>query len=470
LQLTLAANLDIQQAREVVAQAQANLLRAQVQLLPNFGIGSTYVNHQGQIQNTAGPVIDVNRLSLFVGGGPTLVFQTTDALFGPFVANQLTNATRAGVQRVTNDSLQAVVDAYSAVLLSRRQLARIDVTLEMLTSNQESPLRGDALGMLPAVRAYYKAGSKVVTEADVARVEVEILRRREERVAIIQDYQLASAELARLLRLDPALILLPLEDPRYPMPLPGQQWYSRPTDELVGFALSNRPEVAENQALVQATLDRLRQAKWRPWLPNVALGYGWGDFGGGPDANPPINGKAQPGMGPASTILHFAPRADFDVSIFWRFQNLGLGNCAEIREQEALNRQAMLRRLQFTDRIVAQVVASQEAAQDWAARVDVTRSSLFDSSGRPTGPVFRSLRLNFLAQLAAEIRPLEVLDSIRSLNDLLAAYSQAITAYERAQFRLLVSLGLPPQALIEATNPNPPAPPRDNRVMPPAKP
>jgi outer membrane protein TolC len=472
LQLALAANLDILVAREVVAQAQANLLRARSQIIPNLNIGSTYTHHEGPAQKTEGNIIFCNKDSLFVGGGPTITFQFTDVLFGPFVAGRLADATRAGVQRVTNDTLLAVVDAYSAVLLSRRRLARIDVTIEFLTADRDSALRGGAKGLLPVVRSFVETGSKFATRADLARTEVEIARRQEERVAIIQDYQLASAELARLLRLDPALILLPLEDPRYPMPLPGQQWYSRPVDELVGFALANRPEVAENQALVQATLQRVREAKWRPWLPNVALGYSWGDFGGGPDTNPNVKvaGKsvAQPGFGPSGRILHFDPRTDFDVSMFWRLQNFGFGNCAEIREQEAINRQAMLRRLQATDRIVAQVVGSQEAAQDWAERVRVTRSSLFDSAGRPTGPVFDSLRLSFLLQFSGEVRPLEVLDSIRGLNDLLEAYAQAITAYERAQFRLLVALGLPPQTLVQAVNP--PAPPQDNRAMPPVKP
>jgi outer membrane protein TolC len=472
LQLTLAANLDILVARDIVDQAQANLLRARAQIIPNFNIGSIYTHHEGPAQKTEGNIIFANKDSLFVGGGPSIAFQFTDALFGPFVAARLADATRAGVQRVTNDTLLAVVDAYSAVLLSRRRLARIDVTIEMLTADRASPLRGNAKGLLPVVRTFVETGAKEAVPADLARVEVELLRRQEERVAIIQDYQLASAELARLLRLDPALILLPLEDPRYPMPLPGQQWYSRPSEELVSFALANRPEIAENQALVQATLQRVREAKWRPWLPVAALTYNWGDFGGGPDTNPPIlvNGKltAQPGFGPSGRILHFDPRTDFDVSLFWRLQNFGFGNCAEIREQQAIHQQALLRRLQSTDRIVAQVVASQEAAQDWAARVDVTRSSLFDASGQPTGPVFRSLRLNFLAQFGGLVRPLEVLDSIRGLNDLLEAYAQAITAYERSQFRLLVALGLPPQTLVQAMNPT--APPRDNRVMPPAQP
>ena len=46
---------------------------------------------------------------------------------------------------------------------------------------------------------------------------------------------------------------------------------------------------------------------------------------------------------------------------------------------------------------------------------------------------------------------MEVLDSIRGLNDLLEAYAQDMTDYERARFRLIVTLGMPPSTIAETT-------------------
>ncbi len=103
------------------------------------------------------------------------------------------------------------------------------------------------------------------------------------------------------------------------------------------------------------------------------LNYNWGDFGGGPDLNPPVNGKTVPGFGPSGRINHFAPRTDFDASLVWRLDNLGFGNRAEVRERSALERQALLRQLQAIDRILAQVVQSQEAVQAWRQRVAMNR-------------------------------------------------------------------------------------------------
>ena len=214
LQLAEAANLDIAQAREAVNLARAALLRAQVQVLPNFNLGSIYTHHEGTAQKTEGNIIFANKDSLFVGGGPSVTFQTTDALFGPSVARQLTLAAQAGAQRVSLETLLTVIDAYSSVQLTLRRLARADVTLDALTSEEPSASRAKLKGALPLIRDFVKAGGKEALESDLARLQVEVLRRREERVGILQDYRVLSAELARLLRLDPQVGLLPLEDLR----------------------------------------------------------------------------------------------------------------------------------------------------------------------------------------------------------------------------------------------------------------
>src|SRR5207245_7007570 len=174
-------------------------------------------------------------------------------------------------------TLLLVGDAYFNVLRARRRMARISETLEFLTSERQTAARGQSKGMLPLVRDVVELGGKEAFRSDLARVEVEVLRRREELAGVIQDWYLATAELARLLRLDPETPLEPVEDFRYPLTLPGEEWSYRPLDELVTIALMNRPELAENRAFVQAAVECVRAAKWRPFLPNLAVNYAWGD-------------------------------------------------------------------------------------------------------------------------------------------------------------------------------------------------
>src|SRR5262249_2522393 len=134
LRLAQLANPDIAQARAVVDQAQAALRRANVGWLPGVNLGSAYSHHDGNIQKTEGNIINANPGSLFVGGGPSLNYQLSDAIFLPLIARQLRDASAAGLRRVNNDTLLAVADAYFAVLRARRRLARVEEVLEYLAS------------------------------------------------------------------------------------------------------------------------------------------------------------------------------------------------------------------------------------------------------------------------------------------------------------------------------------------------
>jgi outer membrane protein TolC len=442
LQLALASNLDILQAREVLIQARARQLKSDVTILPNLNIAGSYNHHEGNIQKTEGNIIKANRDSMWVNFGPSVAFSTTEAIFGPLAARRVTASVSAGVRRVDNDTLLAVGEAYFAVLRARRRVARVNETLEHLLAEDANPLRGQSKGLLPMIRAFVEVGAREAFQADLERVRVEILRRQEERAGALMDLRVAQAELARLLELDPALPLEPIEDFRGPMELPGDLWSEQPLDELLLTALNNRPELAENRALVAAALARVRAARLRPVLPNFAFNYNWGDFGGSPD----ILAK---GFGPSGEIRHFSTRTEFDGGIVWRLENLGLGNRAEQREQQSVYRRATQRQLQIEDQVVTQVVQTLEQVTGWRERVNVTRSALFDASGAPKGPVFRSMELNFQRIKGGEGRPLEALDSVRGLSDTLESYGQAVTDYERARFRLLIALGLPTQGLID---------------------
>jgi outer membrane protein TolC len=469
LRLAQNTNLDINQARQTVDQAQAFLLAARTTFLPNFNIGSTYSHHEGAIAKTEGNIIEANKNSLFVGGGPSITLNLTDALFAPLAARQAELGSQAALRRVANVTLQAVADAYFEVLRARRRLARTGETLDFLASEEVSPRRGQSRGLLPLVKGIFELGGAEALRAEVERVRVEVMRREEERSGALQDLRVAAAELARLVRIDPRNTLIPVEDFRVPLPLPADRWADFTTEQLLDIALANRPELAENRALVQLALERVRQAKWRPWVPNLALTYNWGNFGGAPDPNPPVilpptKPGGQPttvtvaGFGSSGNWRHFNTRTDLDLGLYWKFQNMGFGDMAAIRANQAVYRQAELRRIQVYERVVTEVIQSQELVRGWRDRLRILSESLFDAKGNPDGPVFQSIRLNFdRIRGVPGTRPLEVLDSIRGLNDMLEAYGQAATEYDRARFRLITALGVPGQSLLEPT-PTPPPP------------
>src|SRR5262249_24377996 len=77
-----------------------------------------------------------------------------------------------------------------------------------------------------------------------------------------------SADLAHALRLARRAVVVPQEPDPLQLTLidPG-----RPLDDLIPVGLTNRPELASHQALVQAALARLKREKMRPLLPIVQV-------------------------------------------------------------------------------------------------------------------------------------------------------------------------------------------------------
>src|SRR5262249_46199022 len=175
-------------------------------------------------------------------------------------------------------------------------------------------------------------GGGILARVDVVRARTEFDRRDQAVDTARERWRTASAELARVLRLDPSALVEPLEAPHLRVTLVG---LDNPVDDLIPVALTNRPELATQQALVQATLMRLRQERLRPLIPSVLLRgastnpagtLAGGDFGGGLNSN----------------LGNFSARSDFDIQVLWEFQNLLFGNAARVREQRAENQLAVL--------------------------------------------------------------------------------------------------------------------------------
>src|SRR6185369_10580408 len=127
-------------------------------------------------------------------------------------------------------------------------------------------------------------------------------------------------------------------------------------------ALTNRPELAAQQALVQATLERLRQERLRPLIPSVLLRgaatnpagtLAGGVFGGGLNDN----------------LGRFSARGDFDVQVLWEWQNLGFGNAALVRGRRAEHQVSLLDLFRIQDQVAAEVAQAHAQARSAAARV-----------------------------------------------------------------------------------------------------
>ncbi len=417
-----ASHLQIQLARERVIEANANLLAARALWLPALRFGIGWNKHDGKLQETEGTIREVNRNSLFVGGGaglglapsngaasgPARFFvdlSLADVLFAPLVAERMADAENAAQAATVNDSLLEIAIAYFNLVEAHGELANAEFCREM----------AQRLVKLTQDFADTGAGSP----ADVDRATVELAQRQQQ----VQDARRVSvarsAELARLLRLGPETTLTPVEERVMPIDLidPGT-----PLDSLLAQGLGGRPELAQAGAAIEAAERRSSQEFWRPWLPNLHVGATAGSFGGGP----------------STTFQGQGSRSDLDVLAVWEVQGLGYGVRAQRLRRETQARQAELQAGWVRDRIVSEIATAANDVRSYREQMEVAMQSV-ESAGQ-------SYRRNFQRVREGDGLPVELLQAIRARCESLTAYTRAVSDYNRAQFRLLRSLGQPPGA------------------------
>ena len=119
LYLSNARPLVIAFAQTRVEEAAALLQNARVLWLPNLNVGADYYRHDGTDQSTDGTIIVDDKTAVAAGGGATLSFAVTDAIFCPLAARQELAASESDLQTARNDALLDVALAYFDVQQTR---------------------------------------------------------------------------------------------------------------------------------------------------------------------------------------------------------------------------------------------------------------------------------------------------------------------------------------------------------------
>ncbi|MGP0063552.1 MAG: TolC family protein [Isosphaeraceae bacterium] len=429
LKLTGARELDIAIARQRILQAAADLSQARALWLPSLFYGPSWYRSDGQIQTVTGQVQTIDRSALFVGGtaalantiqgpppgtgipsvnGMTSVLRISDAFFEPMAARRLLNANQAGLRTSVNDSMLQVAEAYFNLQGATGRLAIA----------REAAANAEALSAITA--AYARLGQGL--EADHRRALTEVKHRRRDANLASGQLLVASANLVRLLVLDPMVVLAPVEPSECIIRLIPDEI---PLNELLNQGMRDRPELASAEYQIQAAFIRRRQARLRPFVPSVFFTYAGGGLGGGLNA----------------FFGNFGARGDAEVGLFWELQNLGFTDFAIMRRRAAELNIANLEKYRTQTRVGADVVASFETRQAAARQIEDARETLVEA--------LDSLRLNFLnirqgAELPRATRPIEVLQPIQALAQGRLDYLDSVLSYNRSQFQLKRAIGQAP--------------------------
>ncbi len=425
LKLANARPLDIVLASRRAEVAQAQLDRAAVLWLPTIYLGVDYARHDGQIQAVEGRVFTTSKSSFMAGAGPSMVFAVSDALYAPLAARQVLRAREADVQVAVNDSLLAVAEAYFNVQQARGEAAGAVDTVRRAED---------------VVRRARQLAEGLAPRVEVNRAETELARRRQAAESARERWETASADLTRILRLAPSALVVPLEAPHLRVELIDLHVS---VDDLIAVGLTNRPELARDQALVQATLARLRQEKIRPLVPSVLV------RGNATNPASPLAAGAF-GGGMNDQVSNFNARNSIDLQLLWEFQNLGFGNKAAVRERRAENEVAVAERFRTQDRVAAEVAQAYAQARRAANRAREAELGLInarETAEKNVEGLSQTRRVGDVLVLV--FRPQEVVAAIAALDQAYRDYFGAIADANRAQFRLYRALGRPAQCLVQ---------------------
>ena len=441
LRLSDARPIIIAAAQAGVQVAVAQLDQAKVMWLPNLYMGGSYYRHDGGNQGVSGTFYNNSKNQLMIGAGPVVEIATTDAIFTPLAARQALLSRNLDLQSARNDALLNVAEAYFRVQQARGRLA----------GYQDIVDKGEQLN-----KTVHALAEGLVSPDEVNRVRT-TLASLEQSLAIARgDWGVSSADLTRVLRLDPTAIVMPNEPPHLQITLISTE---EPPGELIPIALTGRPELASQQALVRVTLVRMRQERMRPLLPSILVlgdavptapgGYLMGGF-----FQSNVNGQS------SST----SARNDVSVELLWALNNMGFGNRALVRERQAEQQQALVEFYRIQDMVAAEVVRTHAELVAAAVRVKQSEAGVQQAQISYAGNVKGLSETTRFADILVLVnRPQEVVAALQQLGQAYDNYFTSINDYNRAQFRLYRALGYPANILAYQRSPGEIQPVNTNR-------
>jgi len=423
LRLADARPLIVAAAQASVWVAEAQLTRAKVLWVPQLNLGADYIRHDGGGPDFNKGILTAPSVNFFYGGaGMWEIVALTDVVFEPLVARQVLNARNHDIQTAKNDAVFMTADAYFRVHQYRGMYAGALYAVE----------RGHDL-----VERISHLSRDLVPTVEIDRARNMIADIEQQATSAREAWRVHSADLTQVLRLDPRAVVVPLEDDHLQVTLIDP---ARSLDDLIPVGLTNRPELASNQALVQAVAQRIRREKGRMLLPSIL-----------------INGFQTPdeliqagifGIGPNNKLNQWTGRDDVSLQVMWELEACGIGNLARIKEQRGEQSRAIIELFKVQDRVAADVTRAQARLQSAAARVGqadrTLRASVIAFNGNYDG---LQQTTRFGDVLVLVFRPQEVVFALQRMKTAFDEYFTTVAEYNRAQFELFRALGYPAREL-----------------------
>lgn len=400
LRLAGAQSLDVEIAREKLAEAKAGHEAARTQFFPWISPGIGYRRHDGNIQDVTGNVFNTSKQSYTAGATIGAQLELGDAIYKTLAAKQTFQAAGHGLETQRQESIFTAAQNYFDLLKSQAAVGVADVALK---------ISQDYAGQ---VARAVEAG--IAFKGDALRARVQAERNQMARRQAGEQRRVIAARLAQELHLPLETDLSPTEEELAPLKLSPQD---DALDSLVALALAARPELKQSEALVAAARHAKDGSVYGPLLPSLGAQAFLGGLGGG----------VNQGTG------NFRDAEDYLFGLSWRIGPGGIGDRSRIRLNEARLSSLRLADLKLRDEITRQVVESQVRAQSLADQLKMAKNAL--AAAEETLKLTRE-RKEFSVGIVLEHIQAEQ-ELTRARNDYLAL----IAENNKAQFALQRALG-----------------------------
>lgn len=426
LRLAGVQNPELNLARQRVVEAEALRQLAAAQFLPSINLGANYDSHNGTLQQSNGNILSLNRSALYVGAGTNAIAAGTVNIPGVFLQGNIAEVTYGYLV-----SKQVVAQqAFATAAIQNQVFLQVALAYSELTRAEGGraiavQARDEAREIARLTANYAATGEGKPADANRAATELAFreaaLKEAEGRLLV------ASAELCRVLNLDPSIRLHPTDAFVVPMPIVPNPM---PLPELIAVGLLRRPELGERRAAIRAALLTLEGAKVLPFSPTILVGFSAGGFGGGSNlVNPTFGG--------------FGGRADLDAIGYWTIRNLGVGNVALIRIADARLKATRFQEIGILNMVRADVAEAYARSHARFAQINTTEAAVKSGLAGFKEDYDRAYLRGREGEKSRTL-PIEVLDNFRMLARARREYLDAIVDYNRSQFELFVAMGQPP--------------------------
>ena len=422
LRLAGVQNPDLNFARQRVVESEALKQLAAAQFLPTINLGTNYDSHTGVLQQSNGNILSVQRSALYVGAGANAVAAGTVNIPGVFLNGNVAESifgflvARQFVRQQAFNSVAVRNQVFLRVALTYSELVRAEGLRAVAFQ-----ARDESREVARLTSAYAATGEGKPSDAN--RAATENAFREAELQAAEGKVLVASAELCRVLNLDPSIRLHPTDANVVPLPIVPNPM---PLSELIAVGLLRRPELAERRAAIRGALLALEGTKVLPFSPTILVGFSAGGFGGGSNLVKPVFGG-------------FGGRTDLDAVGYWTIRNMGVGNLALIRTADARLKATRYQEIAVLNLVRGEVAEAYARSHARYAQIGSTEAAV--RSG------LQGFQQDYQRILERDIKttlPIELLDNFRLLARSRREYLDAIVDYNRAQFELFVAMGQPP--------------------------